>query len=356
MAKSRLGFHVQRPAYPSWLKDHVARSGAKYVKILNADLGEAEPFGLNLIYIGRLHFGTGEPDKELVWQGSAGAEAWWAMAGLRIRACPWINIWEGPNEPAIKSEEQAHVFVDFELRRIEILHAHELKAASGVFSTGCPYLSLWAILGYMLSDTDFLALHQYGMRTMSLTAPLNARHLLRHRKVIQALRDAGHRVPPILITETGIDFAGDSKNDGWRKWTTGPTDYLGQLAAYDRAVQEDAEVECILPFTWMHENWASFHIGSIMSGVLTDYMEAYNMELSEGDKRFIGDHLQRFVIPQNPEAALYKYGNARGWQPISPERPFWNKTWQIWYSPQDNTQHICYWEAGEGVRHFDRRN
>jgi len=138
---NKLSYHVQRHDAPGWLREQVRRSGAWLIKVMQPDKGPATPFG-DVTYLGRLYWDN-EPDKELIWQGIAGADAWWAMAWPRIQAAPWVRIWEGPNEPAIDTPERAWQFVAFELRRIQLLHAHGLLAASGCFSTGKLFLSLW---------------------------------------------------------------------------------------------------------------------------------------------------------------------------------------------------------------------
>ncbi len=159
---SKIGFHIQAARYPDWLKEHVARSGAQFVKIINPHEGEAQPFGPDVNYIGRLYW-DGEPDKELVRLGYEGARRWREMALPRIDAAPWVTIWEGPNEPVIKTEEEAHALASFEEARVAWLHRNNLRAASYCFGTGNPYLSLWPILGLGLHDADYLGLHEYGM-------------------------------------------------------------------------------------------------------------------------------------------------------------------------------------------------
>lgn len=315
---SVIGGHVQKPEYPDWMKNDVARSGCKWMKIINPDAGEPQPFGPSVHHVGRLHFGKYEPDKQLVYKGGSGADEWWQMAGPRILACPWITKWEGPNESVVDTEARARAFVDFELRRIKILHNCGLESVSGVFSTGCPPLSLWAILGHMLPDADYLALHQYGMKTMSLTLPLNAWHLLRHQKVYRALIDAGHKVPRILVTETGIDYAGHPVRDGWRARGFSAEQYASQIIAYNNALADDPYVVAIFPFTMMHDGWPSFHIGQYVSGLLAD---AAQRETPIGLlQRFLGAEVQKWIIPLTSTHALEKEAKQKGYLPAMDER------------------------------------
>lgn len=352
---SRLGYHIQAPQYPDWLKEHVARSGCEWVKIINPHEGEAEPFGPDITYIGRLWW-KGEPDKELIKEGAAGAETWVDMAYQSMAICQWVTAWEGPNEPAVATERQAHNLADFERRRVEIMGTCYFETVSFCFGTGNPpYLALWRILGSALADTDYLALHEYGMRTMKL----DGWHLLRYRKVIAELRDAGHRVPPIIIGETGIDYNGNPHTDGWRAQGISQMDYVAQLAAYDQELQKDPEVVAATPFTWMDLGWPSFDIDRFTSRLLSSYMREQNMA-SKTFEQQMGDYMQRHVIPQNEDAAFYLYGRAHGWEPVSPEASvrIGNITYraQVWYDQVD--QHIVFavvdhWDA---IGHFDREN
>ena len=349
---SKLGFHIQKPIYPDWLEQHVAHSGAEWVKMIDPDAGESEPFGSNVQYIGRLWFG--DSDKELIWQGADGAEEWWRWAKPRIENCSWCRNWEGPNEPYIGTEQQAWDFVHFERRRVELLHQAGVRAVSGLFGTGNPFLSLWPILGQALEETDYLGLHEYGMRNMAL----DGWHLLRYRQAIRELGEKDLRVPPILITETGIDFSGDPDRDGWRARGISEDEYLAQLAGYDLELQKDPQVLAATPFTWMHDGWPSFSITQSLSQRLADYMRSLNITLEQQ----LGDAMQAVLIPQNPVAAFYQYGRDRGWEPISPEHDVTvdGMTYraQVWYSPEDGVQHIEYTEVGNwaNVRHFDREN
>ncbi len=72
----------------------------------------------------------------------------------------------------------------------------------------------------------------------------------------------------------------------------------------------------------------------------------------------LGEYIQDYVIPQNPAAAFYAYGRARGWEPISGEVDYQGCRAQDWYSPEDQTQHIIWCRIGDwgNLRHFDRAN
>ena len=268
---SKLGFHIQRPEYPDWLKAHVARSKARVVKIMDPDHGEAKPFG-DVFYIGRLYWG-GEPDKQLIRYGAEGAKRWYDGAAPRMAQAPWVHLWELPNEPDVTSEHACIHLATFTSEAVRIMHDNGLAVGALCLSTGNPPdLSYWQILGSCLGHADALILHEYGMRTMTL----DGWHLLRYRKAMQELAKHGYRVPPIYITETGIDYAGGPDTDGWRAQGISAEQYRDQLAAYDAELVKDPEVVATTPFTWQDYNWPSFAIDEHMSGLLADYMAERN--------------------------------------------------------------------------------
>uniref|UniRef100_A0A6M3J1V9 Putative peptidase n=1 Tax=viral metagenome TaxID=1070528 RepID=A0A6M3J1V9_9ZZZZ len=341
---SKYGFQIQKPNYPAWLLQHVARSKCRWVKIINPDYGRASPFGTSMQYLGRFHCGLGEPDKELMWRGSAGADAYWAMIKPRVDVCPWLYAIEGPNEPAVDTIAKAQLFSDFYSRLCDIFHAAGKRIAAGVFSTGQPDPALWPYLHRGIVKADYVALHEYGMHRMVL----DGWHLLRYRKLIEWAEQARVAIPLILITETGIDYAGDPINDGWQAQGISSTEYLRQLVSYDIATQEDPEVLALLPFVWMHDGWPSFEMNEEISRQLADYMSKW---ASESVEEAIGQDAQRVVLPLNPNAAFEKAGTLKGYLPASPETDLVyggvTYRYQVYRHPSERTyQHIIYCPVG----------
>jgi len=354
---SPLGFQVQRNQAPQWLKDDIERSGARYIKLINADAFDPYPFGDKVQYIGRLHFGREEPDKQLIYQGARGATQYSDMCYPRMISAPWVDYWEGPNEPVIKDEEQAHALVSFERRRIELWHNGGLKCLSGQFATGNPFLSLWSILGMALEHTDGLALHEYGMKRMTW----DGWHLGRYRRVIAALREAGHRVPPIFLTEMGIDYFGDPLRDGWRAQGFSEDEYLAQIVACDREWRQDREIECVTLFVWLDDGWPSFNIPRNLSGKYADYLylEGTNMNLEEK----IAQRAQEHVIPLNPASAFEMAAAQKGY--VSASREFDTDHFGVRYRGQvyrhpeiKDWQFIAYCKVGDwgNIHWIERKN
>lgn len=309
---SKLSYHVQQPAYPAWLKAHVRRSGVRWVKVMDPDYGEVQPFGAHIRYIGRFWW-PGEPDKEMVWRGAAGADEWFALARPRIERAWWLHVVEGPNEPGFsqnqaEAEGQARAWVAFERRRTVLLHSIGKLSGSLVASTGQPMFALWPILAHGLGD--FCVVHEYGMRRMTV----DGWHLGRVARVLPMIRQAlGHTVP-VLVTETGVDYQGNPTKDGWRAQGYSEAEYLAQLAGYDTALRQIPEVQVATGFTWMDSGWPSFAIGESMSERITDYIATLT-----GPETAILDDAQHHIIPRNPYSAFYRAAQARGFMEAGTE-------------------------------------
>ncbi len=350
-------FGYQCQGYPDiQLLGEIRRSGA--IHYLQIDPGPIRPnIPLYMITSARLHHGPGEPDKEWVHDGAAGAERWWRECERRIRIAWWIKVWGGPNEFVVRTEEDAHALVDFETRRIELLHAAGLQAGSYSFSTGNPEPKWWRILGEGLRHTDYLWLHEYGEHSMNMWTG----HLGRYRQAFAALRDAGYEIPQTVITETGCDLRGRKLIDGWRKWMT-EAEFLAGLVAYERATRRDPQIVGITPFIWRTRDWISFRMDGSMSRRYTDYLEEQNMADTLFEQN-LGNLMQAGIVRQTPSTAFYKYGATQGWPPAIGNERDWRLNGvdyraQVFYTRADNMQHIAYTEVDNwaNVRHFDRKN
>ena len=351
---SKLALHIQRPTVPQWLKQFVVDAGIEHVVLMQPDLYDAPPFGDTVKYTGRLYWDN-EPDKELIWRGTWGANAYWDMCYPRIAKAPWVDMWLGPCEPGFTRLEQNHeeavykaaAWSAFHVCGADIWHAAHLRLATAAFSTGSFQLNLAPWLYEGIDACDALTLHQYGMRTM-----LNPTrdHLLRHRDIREALLHWGVN-KAVIITETGIDYAGNPYQDGWRAQGISGREYADQGVQYLHTLDEDAEVLYGAFFTHEHEGWPSFALDQAWSEqCLLPALRAAGDSLPE--------YAQQFVIPQNQAAAFYTYGRARGWEPISPEFDYGSQRAQVWYSPEDQMQHVLYCTRGDwgNIRYTDRAN
>jgi hypothetical protein len=325
-----------------WAKQHVTASGAKMIKQINPDLVESW-FGGDVI--GRLWW-NGEPDKQLVWSGGPGADAWWNLAHGRIASRPSIKLWEGPNEVAIDTVAKAQQFRDFELRRCAILHANGLKAVSGCTSTGCWEPWVYPYLFPVFNLTDYWEVHEYGMHAMTL----DGNHLLRYRKVLAQLKQNSIRIPPFIIGETGIDFAGNPTTDGWKAQGLSPAQYAAQLNAYLLEVVKDPEVICVTPFTWSAQGWPSFDMTEDVSGLYTNYVKV----LHPAPVDDLLAWAETIVIPINPNAGLFRYIYDKGWVPQSQEMTHDGVPYMWGF--HSNLRTLCGWIGGRVQEVYTRPN
>jgi len=278
---SKLSWHIQDPCvwrWPDWLRGHIVDSGAQWVKVMDPDQTGSDPFP-GVRTIGRLYFHE-DSDKWLIPQGAVGARQYVEASLSRIRAAQWVHAWEGPNEPDTSTLTAVEQWADFEMARVRIMHEYGYRTVSGQFGTGRPEgdeaqeEQAWRIIGPALAETDYLGLHEYGMHRM---APPDGWHLLRYRRAMGFLHKHGYRVPPILITETGIDYAGGADTDGWRVALNGDAaEYMRQLAWYDSELARDNEVLAAMVFTAAPHagQWRSFELTEDISALLRDHIRA----------------------------------------------------------------------------------
>jgi len=282
---SKLTWHIQDPCawrWPSWLKGHITGSGTSWVKIMDPDQSGKDPFP-GLRTISRLWF-PDDADKRLIPRGAVGAREYVEGCLPRIRGASWVYAWEGPNEPDTSTLDAVRQWAEFETARVRIMHEYGYRTVSGCFGTGRPegddaqQDAAWQIIGPAIAETDYLGLHEYGMHAMQ---PPDGWHLLRYRRAVAYLEKHGYRIPPILITETGIDYSGDPDNDGWRVALNGNVaEYICQLAWYDSEICRDDIVQAAFVFTAAPHGgqWQSFELTEDISTLLCDHIRSTGPE------------------------------------------------------------------------------
>jgi len=339
-------YHVQDPNPPAWLQALIQQSGVTMIKQINPDQMREPWQGLQVI--GRLWW-DGEPDRTLVARGSDGAEEWWQMARERIARCPWVQVWEGPNEVPIWNDVDAGAYNAFEVRRIHILHENGKQASSFQLSTGHPDAALLVYLREALERTDYLNLHAYGMRRIEPS--IDTQHLLRYRTFIKMLKANGIRVPPIIISETGVDYAGNPNSDGWIAQGYTPEQYVAQLTGYLEEVEKDPEVRLVTPFGFAETGWPSFSIYEKPAQLYTEYLKS-----RQSRQAALLDLAEKWVIPMVPGFALWNHITGRGWVLASREFGYNGANYQWGYSRADNMLRLYRWQDGTVTEVYARRN
>lgn len=369
---SKLTFQIQNPqGWPAWLMQHIRASGVQMVKILDPDACGSDPLP-GIRTIGRLYF-PNDSDHPLIRRGAAGAREYVAWCLPRIERASWVYAWEGPNEPEVSDLESCRWLNEFEYERVQQFHARGLRTVSYSLGTSHPagpasdplptIQAKWRALQPAAAITDYLGLHEYGMRTLDPT-PLNQWHIGHYKRGVEALRSMG-RVPPVLITEFGVDYGGNPITDGWRQQLGGDEAlYMRQLAARDAEYSADHLVQGVFIFVWHDYNWPSFRITESMSSRIVAHIQsqgAYVPSATTADvEAAIAAAIQRHIVPLNPNAALEKAGAALGLLPASDEvRDVQGIVAQAFRDPGARQwQHIAWCRDGDwgNVRWFRRAN
>jgi len=108
-------------------------------------------------------------------------------------------------------------------------------------------------------------------------------YCLRYRETVAEWRAAGFDVPPILITETGIDggvIGQDHAKQGWAEFTD-HQGYLDQLAWYSEELDKDSQVEAATVFTVCSWDWHSFNVPEDLGMALAAYVRDHPSPIPE---------------------------------------------------------------------------
>jgi hypothetical protein len=286
---SKLGLHVQWNNSPDIL-EFVKRFRPAVVKGVNDlnFLAEVKALSPTTVTIGRIEDGSPSRDQD----AAAAARDYVNRYLGTYLAHPWIDYWEGINEPDVGND--IAWYAAFEAERARRMADHGLRVAIGSFSTGVPE---WEAFGAFLPAVEaakahggILSLHEYDAPTMtrSVGSGLPGRQgladrgalLLRYRWWYEDYLKPRGLVVPLAITEAGVDGGVTNRpgpeGGGWRDFTgywagqglghDGVAEYMRQLAWYDAELRKDDYVIGCAIFTAgaMGEDWESFDITGIL--------------------------------------------------------------------------------------------
>ncbi|MCX7839194.1 MAG: hypothetical protein N2559_07020, partial [Anaerolineae bacterium] len=165
-------------------------------------------------------------------------------------------IWEGLNEPVLKSEADARAVANWYVRFAELMHARGERVAAFSFSTGNPPLEYVPLLLPAVVACDYIALHEYYHPTKGKV------DWARYRAFRAQIPVTARK--PILITECGLD---DGNNNGWRNYVSADA-YLQILKEYDAELLQDSDVLGCTIFQYGAGGlWQSFDLTPIGSRI-----------------------------------------------------------------------------------------
>lgn len=296
LGPSKLGIHVVRNNDPA-IMEFVRRSQPAVVKAVD-DVGfleEVKAASPRTITIGRLS----ARDQSYAGVPEETARDFVAYQLERYLANPYVDYWEGWNEPDPNLENMAW-YARFEQERVRLLASYGLKAAVGGFSTGVPELDEFELfvpaIETAIEYSGILSLHEYGAPDMTYLYgeplpgyPAHADRgslAFRYRWYYQEILEPAGLVLPLVISEAGIDgIIGGRPGPsglGWKDfkeywvqqgWAdTGEEAFIKQLNWYDNGVRQDGYVIGFTVFTaGPIGQWEAYDINGILPQ-LADYV------------------------------------------------------------------------------------
>ena len=312
MMMSKLNPHFQKIS--DWAKPLWANCKNKWCKIVIPPVGDPFP-GKKVI--GRPWIGGDNIENEYIRDGTIGAERYFARLRDYYLMRSYIWAWESPNEPHPMGDAGFRAKLnEFLVRWVELMHSIQKLTVILCLSVGWPDKPE-DILDFVdaLALTDYWSVHEYSAPAMQDAAGW---HCLRYRQTVQALRDAGHRVPPLLITECGIDGGVINQGrTGWKTHARDEEDYMGQLAWYDRELCQDDYVKVAFIFTSGPESdWVDFDVNENLTRKLVNHINSSSPLPVEPDGP-TDDELRNLAwnsigVPYTPTHAFVLYAKEHG--------------------------------------------
>ena len=268
---SKLALHLQA---------HVnLPTAAAWIKIIDPPAENRWP-GLRVV--GRVYM----PDNDsnaLVARGAAGADEWFRFCQPSYARCPWVFAWEAPNEPQpVADLAFCHQLSAFTIRLAELMHGAGLRIVGGNLSEGNPggneaeRRDRFQAIARGLVSCDYWSQHCYWVLDYPHPeAGINEWHAFRYRMNERYAAEAGIVLPPLLITECGVDggVVGRPKR-GWRTFCRDRAHYVEQLAAFDAELANDPSVLAATVFTAGPMGWADFEIDGELNAMINQHIAA----------------------------------------------------------------------------------
>lgn len=323
---SKLALHFQQ--LPGW----AGNTAARWVKVIDPP---SENRWSGRLVIGRAYM-PDEDSNRLVSQGAAGAEVWFRFLQPYVARAPYVHAWEGPNEPQpVADLAFATALGQFTKRLAELMHAAGLKVVGGCLSEGNPggdeaqAKACYVAIAKGLAACDYEGFHCYWVMGYSHPeAGMNDWHAFRYRRNRRYATEAGITLPPLLITECGVDGGVVAlPKRGWKTFAPTKGVYMEQLRQFDAGLAADPYVLCATVFTsGPTGDWSDFEVDEELAGMIDQHIASQG-----GPYMAAGGHTETFfdalkgeaqrkqLIQLNKNAALQKCIFADGFVPTSAE-------------------------------------
>lgn len=270
---SKLSLHLQ--AHPNWADGN--SSFARWIKVIDPPSDNRWP---DKQIIGRVYM----PDNDsnvLVAQGASGADEWFRFCQPTFARAPYIRIWEAPNEPQpVADLAFCRQLRAFTIRLAELMHGIGLQLVGGNLSEGNPggdeaqRRACFVEIAHGLAACDYWSQHCYWVLDYPHSeAGMNDWHALRYRMNVRYAAEAGIVLPPLLITECGVDggVVGRPKK-GWRTFCRSKEHYMEQLAAFDACLANDPYVLTATVFTAGPMGWDDFEVDEELKNMINRHI------------------------------------------------------------------------------------
>ena len=289
LGPSKMGIHVARPNSPAIL-EFVRAAHPAVVKGVD-DLGflaEVKAASPETVTVGRFSVNP----QDYVGEPEAAAAALVAHQLPQMRQHPYVDYWEGWNEPD-PNLDRMDWYARFEAERVRQLAAHGLRAAVGGFSAGVPELYEFELFVPAIEAAKthggILTLHEYAAPDLTFlygdplpgypTYPDRGPLMFRYRWFYRDVLEPRGLVVPLVISEAGIDgilgnrpgpdgLGWQDFQDFWVQQGWGPdgqTAFLNQLQWVDNEARQDPYVIGYTLFTaGGGRTWESYELDSFL--------------------------------------------------------------------------------------------
>ena len=272
---SKLSLHLQ--AHPNWADGN--GSAARWIKVMDPPGTNRWP-GKQII--GRIYMPDNDSNR-LVASGASGAEAWFRFCQPAFARAPYIGIWEAPNEPQpVADLAFCRQLSQFTIRLAELMHSAGLQLVGGNLSEGNPggdeaqRRACFQEIARGLAVCDYWSQHCYWV--LDYPHPesgMNDWHAFRYRMNARYAAEAGIRLPPLLITECGVDGGVVAMpKRGWKTYCRDRAHYMAQLAMFDAELAKDPYVLTATVFTAGPMGWENFEVDRELNDMINAHIQA----------------------------------------------------------------------------------
>lgn len=293
MAKKKTSIQTQQGV--GWAERYKARANTDWwMGIDNFPL-------MSGLLVGRINWPQGDVDR-VVALGAVGAEEVFAKARPIILQNPQVHAWITLNEASIWNPIVRLGYPAFNRRMTELLAGMGKKHVCCNVNVGHPADYYWdagiKAIGEACVGAYALGLHGYSWPSLQTAY---ADYVGRYKKIYAALRAAGYKPPPCLLTEIGLDKAilKDQPHAGYKKVPDlTPAQFAEQVGWFESQIGGDPDILGAFLF---------------VSGAYPPW-DAYGFDIPESDAMLIADQVAAAVPAPVPSTEPARGFYASQWQ------------------------------------------